>query len=76
VPAIQTPKKNDRENWERIDVDIPNDFRDCRRYAYAAMLVATRGAPIQPRTAKPEKRSALLAGGGGRPDGRSWIPER
>jgi phage terminase large subunit GpA-like protein len=39
----------DREVWERIDENIPNDYRDCKRYSYAAMLRVTRGAPIKPR---------------------------
>lgn len=37
---------NVKENWQRIDEDIPNDFRDCRRYGFAAMLVATRNGRI------------------------------
>lgn len=38
-----------RESWERINVNIPNDYRDCIRNAYVAMLLATRGGRIMPR---------------------------
>lgn len=40
---------NEREKWERIDSNVPNDFRDAWRYAYVAMLIATRGRSIMPR---------------------------
>jgi hypothetical protein len=40
---------NDRESWQKIVDSIPNDYRDLKRYARIAMLVATRGAPIRPR---------------------------
>ena len=40
---------NVREKWERRDENIPNDFRDCRRYAYIAMLAHTRGGAIPSR---------------------------
>lgn len=36
-------RQNVRENWERINTSTPNDWRDCKRYAYAAMLIATGG---------------------------------
>lgn len=70
---------NDRENWERIDTGVPNDFRDCRRYAYAAMLIATRGKPIAGRVRpKRERREAVGQANGvqflDRPGG--WIPGR
>jgi len=32
---------NARESWDRINTNIPNDYRDCWRNAYAAMLVST-----------------------------------
>ena len=37
---------NIREKWRRINEHMPNDYRDCRRYSYVAMLVQTRGAEI------------------------------
>lgn len=50
VAVIKRGSNNtDKEVWERHDDSIPNDYRDCRRYAYAAMLRVTRGAPIRPR---------------------------
>lgn len=63
---------NATENWERINTNIPNDFRDARRYAYVAMLVATRGAEIAERKAAPTPKRAAVAGGMRRPDGRPW----
>ena len=62
----------DREVYERIDPGIPNDYRDCRRYSYAAMVVATRGRPIQPRGGTVEKRKVVVNTGTTRPDGRAW----
>ena len=60
------------EVWERPDPTLPNDKRDCRRYGMAAMLLATRGAPILPRgalpPAKPPDRPALTM-----PDGRPYL---
>lgn len=49
-------KNNDRETWERMDAGIPNDYRDCKRYAFAAMLIATRGKPIAARV-KPKPKA-------------------
>lgn len=66
-------RNNERENWERIDTQIPNDFRDCERYAYCAMLVATRGADIRPPAEPAPKRSAVVSAGVGRPDGRPFV---
>jgi phage terminase large subunit GpA-like protein len=43
-------RNNARENWERIETTRPNDKRDCLRYAYVAMLLATRGGAIRSRT--------------------------
>lgn len=42
-------KNNVRENWQRIDEDTPNDYRDAKRYAFVAMLAGTRGGRIRPR---------------------------
>ncbi len=64
---------NARESWNRINTGIPNDFRDVYRYNFAAMLIATRGAPIRERKAAAEKkRSAVVSAGARRPDGRPW----
>lgn len=70
--------KVDREVWERIDENTPNDYRDCRRYAYAAMLRVTRGAAIRPRAvAQPQRqedppptKSNVFQRRGG------WMPSR
>ena len=43
------PDGNYRERWERIDPHVPNDYRDCKRYALAAMKLLTRGASLKPR---------------------------
>lgn len=57
-------RNNERENWERVDVSLPNDYRDCKRYAYTAMLVATRGAEIPARTAPTETtKTAVISAG-------------
>jgi phage terminase large subunit GpA-like protein len=64
---------NERENWERIDQHLPNDYRDCERYSYVAMLLATRGAPIRPRGGPNVKRNALVGSvTSERPRGRRW----
>lgn len=34
------------EAWNRIDEGIPNDYRDCRRYSFVAMLRETRNSSI------------------------------
>lgn len=48
----------EREKWQRPDTTIPNDFRDTTRYANVAMLLATKGRPIKPRQAEPDKHEA------------------
>jgi len=40
-----------RETWKRIDENIPNDYRDAKRYAYVAMKRTVRG---RQRVVKPE----------------------
>lgn len=61
-------RNNERESWERIDPGIPNDTRDCKRYAYAAMLVATRGAEVRHRAAPADvKRTAVISSGREKP---------
>ncbi len=63
-----------RETWNRVDENIPNDYRDCRRYAYMARLIALRGRPVEPRKrVEPPKRSAVVASGFGGRDGGSWL---
>jgi hypothetical protein len=63
---------HERDVYERIDTNVPNDYRDCHRYAYAAMVIATRNRPVRPRSGeRPKKRHAVLSTGVG--DGRgSW----
>lgn len=63
---------NDRETWTRIDENVPNDYRDVWRYAYAAMLIATRGAEIRPPNQVAPAKGAVLSAGAKRPDGRKW----
>ena len=38
-----------RVSWNVIDEGLPNDYRDCKRLADTAMLLATAGGPIRPR---------------------------
>lgn len=35
-----------KERWQRLDPNMPNDFRDCERYAYAAVMIDTKGKAI------------------------------
>jgi phage terminase large subunit GpA-like protein len=51
-----TPQNITKEVWERIDENTPNDTRDCRRYAFAAMLRLTKGAEIRRPVAAARKR--------------------
>ena len=37
------------ESWDRIDVEIPNDYRDAKRYSFTAQLLKTRGGKIARR---------------------------
>lgn len=64
---------NARDSWNRVNVNIPNDLRDTKRYNYAGMIKHTRGAPIRPRvkTLPPPRAAMPLAT---RPDGRPFIP--
>jgi phage terminase large subunit GpA-like protein len=65
---------NIRQNWERINTNVPNDFRDCRRYAYVGMLITTRNAPIHPRAHNVQpKRSAVVSTGVTGRGGGSWL---
>ncbi len=57
-------KGNYRENWERIDTQIPNDYRDTYRLALAARQIFTRGAGISsPKPAQSEPESPRHAPG-------------
>ena len=67
--------KNEKEIWERIDDNVPNDYRDCLRYALAAMLLRLRGKAVpirgqlveRPRTpTRPNSRVHTL-------DGRPYL---
>ncbi len=51
-----TPQNITKEVWERIDENTPNDYRDCRRYAFAAMLRITKGSQIRERVTHKESR--------------------
>lgn len=51
VPTIDS-NNYIKEIWQRINETLPNDFRDCKRLAYVAYLVATKGADLRPQ--KPE----------------------
>jgi len=50
------PTNNVRVVWERLDDAMPNDFRDCKRYAYVARLLKQRNASIRPRIAPGEPK--------------------
>lgn len=49
--------RNTKETWQRIDESIPNDYRDAKRYAAIAALVASRQAPITPRQSPTSQKS-------------------
>lgn len=57
--AIQTPSGG--EGWEKVDETIPNDYRDCRRYAYGGMLLDRRGRPIPSREVSLAQRSVVAS---------------
>jgi phage terminase large subunit GpA-like protein len=72
-----SPTNTTKEVWERIDETLPNDFRDCRRYAFAAKLRALRGGEVRGSQAakKPEQKPnpqgvRFIERPGG------WIPKR
>ncbi len=44
-----------KESWQRIDTMMPNDLRDCKRYAMVGMLLATRGGRAMRVPEKPQK---------------------
>lgn len=73
---VDGAKGDVREKWERIDTTVPNDLRDCVRYAYVAMLIATRGKEIRPRGAVVKTLPAVISAGVGRPDGGPWVRRR
>lgn len=45
VTSLDT-RNNSKVSWDRIDAETPNDYRDCERYAWIAMLIATRGGQL------------------------------
>lgn len=64
---------HDREAYERVDTALPNDFRDCRRYSYGAMMIVSRGGTIPRRAEKPQARPTVVSTGvKRRSDGRIW----
>lgn len=69
---------NSKESWNRIHDNIPNDYRDCERYAWVAHLIATRGKDVPPRTKRTEPPRAVEKPVDQRffkrPGG--WIPKR
>lgn len=54
---------NDKVTWNRIHDSVPNDYRDCVRYADTAMLLATRRGPIHTRVASIQPRLEAVAAG-------------
>jgi len=50
--------KEVKEIWERVDENVPNDYRDCLRYAAAAMKLFLRGKQVPPR--KRQENKVLL----------------
>jgi phage terminase large subunit GpA-like protein len=42
-----TTTNTTKEVWERIDDSLPNDFRDCKRYAFAGKLLLLRGGEVR-----------------------------
>ena len=48
-------RKEVKELWERIDENVPNDYRDCLRYALIAMMVKLRGRPVPARKRQENK---------------------
>ncbi len=74
IPYLDPRTNTMREQWKRLDLGIPNDLRDCRRYSYAGMLIHTRGAAIRPRTEKKtESQPAINNSGVSMPDGRPYL---
>lgn len=73
APVSSLDARNyERETWQRIDTDVPNDYRDCRRLGWAGLILTTRNAPIPPRGASvhetPRSRPRLRT-----PDGRPFL---
>lgn len=71
-----TPQNITKEAWERIDENVPNDYRDCRRYSFAAMLRVTRGGEIRKPVVKKAEKKPVRGGVTflERPGG--WVPRR
>lgn len=57
------PTNNVRESWQRIDSLIPNDYRDCERYAFVGMLLASRSLNATKRTTESTPKKKKEANG-------------
>lgn len=69
---------NIRQTWERVDTRVPNDMRDCLRYAYIAKQIALGGRDLQERVPRQETisskpKNAVINSGITREDGRPWL---
>lgn len=62
----QTATGHESRRWERVNSDIPNDYRDIWRYAFCAMLAERRGRAIPRRGEQPVVRRAVVTVEGGR----------
>lgn len=57
-----------RERWQRIDPMVPNDYRDCVRYAFVGLMLVARRVPQrtgQRQQKQPEAPPHLLQRPGG-----------
>lgn len=52
----QAPDDDKPWVWDKISTSVPDDYRDCKRYAAVGMLLMTRGAPIRAREMKRPKK--------------------
>lgn len=46
---------NAKEHWNRLDTGMPNDYRDCKRYAFVGKLLAGKGATPSNRTTQTQQ---------------------
>jgi L-arabinose isomerase len=75
VDRVDT-RGNAQITWDRIDESVPNDWRDCERYAFVAAMMLAPRAEFPSRSSvelEPKRKAVLMGGGGRRPDGRGWI---
>lgn len=62
-----------RQSWQRINEHIPNDFRDCIRYAFVAMLIRTQGnIPARQQTARRPEAAQPTVTNSGRTTSPRW----